>query len=74
MHKIFAIGTKVCPLFPHRFNNRVFGRSGAQAPKTFQNQFCYGFVKAVFTISVQTGFPETGPGNPETGPGNPNCQ
>ena len=67
-HKLLAIGTKVCPLFPHRFNNQVSGRSGAQGPTTFQNQFCYGFVKAVFTISGQTGFPETGPGNPRPRP------
>ena len=61
------------PSSPHGFNNRVFWRSGALGPKTTQNQFCYGFVKAVFPISVHTGFPETGPGNPETGPGNPYC-
>ena len=36
MHKLRAIGTKVCPLFPHKFNNRVLGRSGAQGPKTSQ--------------------------------------
>ncbi len=73
MHKLLASGTKVCPLFPHGFNNRVFGRSEARGPKTSQNQFCSGFGKAVFPISVQVGFPETGPGNPETGPGNPYC-